>query len=267
MRIFSPRIFFALLITLCFGAGVLEANNITLCKSSDSPSLSGQTFTFDVTGNSGAFSQTVSITLSGVGPTCAPTLENVLLNGVTSLFTITEVPTAGTALTGLIVTEQGAVQTPFTTDLNAESAAIKIEFGSSIVVTFVNSPPLSGNQGCTPGYWKHTQHFASWGNISQTAAVMTVFTGAAPAFETETLLAALQGGGGPGVAGAETILLRAAVAAFLNASNSAVSYPLTSAQIVSEVNAALQSGDRDTMLLLGSRLDGFNNGQGGCPLN
>jgi hypothetical protein len=192
----------------------------------------------------------------------APQLADVLDKGFKSPFTITEVASATSALTGITVT--GAT---FTSDLNARSVSVDVGEQSIVTVNFVNSLLPPGNQGCTPGYYKQTQHFAAWGSILQTQAVSSVFTGALSSLASENLLAALQGGGGSGLAGAETILLRAAVAALLNASNSAVKYPLTSAQVISEVNTALASGDRDTILLLGSRLDGFNNGQGGCPLN
>ena len=65
--------------------------------------------------------------------------------------------------------------------------------------------------------------------------------------------------------GAAKILLRAAVAALLNAGHSGVEYPRTTAEILADVNAALTSGNRDTMLGLGTALDNDNNL--GCPLN
>ena len=84
----------------------------------------------------------------------------------------------------------------------------------------------------------------------------------------ESLLTALQGGGGSTLADAEAILLRAAVAAYLNARiASGVSYPLSQAQIISAVNAVIATGSRDTILALASALDSFNNGRGGCPLS
>lgn len=84
-------------------------------------------------------------------------------------------------------------------------------------------------------------------------------------FDNETLLAALQGQGGPGINGATEILLRAGVAALLD-STSLSGYPLTSAQVISEVNTALASGDRATILAEATRLDQFNNA-GSCPLS
>jgi hypothetical protein len=78
-----------------------------------------------------------------------------------------------------------------------------------------------------------------------------------------TLLAALSFQGGSTVQDAKNILLRAAAAAYLN--SLAVDYPLTTAQVVSMVNAALASGDRDTILALASVLDANNNGN--CVLS
>ena len=53
------------------------------------------------------------------------------------------------------------------------------------------------------------------------------------------------------------------MAALLNAAVPGVDYPLTQAQIVAQVNAALASGDRDTMIDLAATLDNLNNL--GCP--
>jgi hypothetical protein len=60
-------------------------------------------------------------------------------------------------------------------------------------------------------------------------------------------------------------LLRAGAAALLNAADSSVNYPLSSAQVVSQVNAALASGDRQTIVDLTVQLDADNNLP--CPLN
>jgi len=129
------------------------------------------------------------------------------------------------------------------------------------------APPPTGTQGCTPGYWKN--HTGSWAGTgySPGQATGSVFSGASafPSLASQTLLQSLQGGGGPGTLGAARILLRAAVAALLNAAHSGVDYPRTSAQIVADVNAALASNNRDAMLTLASSLDGDNNL--GCPLN
>jgi hypothetical protein len=132
----------------------------------------------------------------------------------------------------------------------------------------VAPPPTEvGTEGCTPGYWKN--HTDSWAGTGYTPGqtVGSVFSGASafPSLASQTLLQALQGGGGPGTLGAARILLRAATAALLNAAHSGVDYPRTTAEILADVSSALTSNSRDGMLTLASELDGDNNL--GCPLN
>jgi hypothetical protein len=130
--------------------------------------------------------------------------------------------------------------------------------------TTTTTPP--GNEGCTPGFWKQPQHFDSWPD----GIDPLTFTLADAGFvgtgnQDVTLLAALSFQGGPTVQDAKNILMRAAAAAYLN--SFAVDYPLTTAEVVSMVNNALATNDRATILALAELLDGFNNGEGGCPLS
>ncbi len=126
-----------------------------------------------------------------------------------------------------------------------------------------------GNQGCTPGYWKN--HTQSWEEYSPQTLLKNNFTipGTLGVPANATFLQALQGGGGPDLHGAATILLRAAVAGYLNAAHEGVGYPYRRFtdpfNIKSQVNAALASGNRQTMLALAGVLDAANNL--GCPLN
>jgi hypothetical protein len=126
---------------------------------------------------------------------------------------------------------------------------------------------FTGTQGCTPGYWKN--HTDAWADTpySPTDTVGSVFTlpASLSSFSSETLLAALSGGGGPGLNGATEILLRAAVASLLNASDPNVQFGPTPALIIKTVNTALASENRHTILGLATRLDNRNNL--GCPLN
>ncbi|HEX6862332.1 MAG TPA: hypothetical protein VF414_05925 [Thermoanaerobaculia bacterium] len=123
------------------------------------------------------------------------------------------------------------------------------------------------DEGCTPGYWKN--HTDSWAGTGYSPGQTTgsVFSGASafPALAAQSLLTSLQGSGGPGTLGGAKILLRAAVAALLNAAHSGVDYPWTTAEILADVNAALTSNNRNTMLALAAELDSDNNL--GCPLN
>lgn len=122
-----------------------------------------------------------------------------------------------------------------------------------------------GGEGCTPGYWKN--HPNSWPptGYAQTMTVENVFD--VPDkfnLDSKTLLQALSFTGGPYDVGAARILLRAATAAVLNAAHPDVDYPLTAAEIISQVNTALM-GKRAQMLSLKDTLDMYNNF--GCPIN
>jgi hypothetical protein len=127
------------------------------------------------------------------------------------------------------------------------------------------TPPV--NQGCSPGYWKQPPHFQSWcgGYTPNTPVASTgLLTNTCGCnYNTLTMLQALRlSSFGRSVCGAQGKLYQAAVAALLNACS--VNYPLTTAQIIAEVNAALASCDRTTILNEASRLNTFNNL--GCPL-
>jgi len=83
--------------------------------------------------------------------------------------------------------------------------------------------------------------------------------------DNRTLLQALSFKGGSGNTAAARILLRAAVAALLNSAHPDIDYPRTTAEVIADVNAALASNDRSTILALAKELDADNNF--GCPLN
>lgn len=124
--------------------------------------------------------------------------------------------------------------------------------------------PSLGLEGCTPGFWKASQHFASWVSYTPQTTLGSVFN-IGGTLGNATFLQALSFQGGSDLQAAMRLLLRAAVAALLNAANPEVEYPITEATIISSVNAALASNNRDTILTLASQLDGFNNL--GCPLD
>jgi hypothetical protein len=123
---------------------------------------------------------------------------------------------------------------------------------------------LCPTEGCTPGFWKN--HTDVWVTYTPGTLVGSVFTvpAALSDLADDTFLTALSYPGGTGDAGAAQILLRAGVAALLNAASPSVDYPLTTAQVIALVNAAL-AGSSSDMLTLASTLDGYNNL--GCPLH
>ena len=123
-----------------------------------------------------------------------------------------------------------------------------------------------GREGCSPGYWK--LHPEAWviTNFSPDQTLESIFN-VPDALELDnvTLLQALQAKDGNGLVGAAKILLRAATAALLNAAHRDVDYPINMAKIISDVNAALASGNRNTILKLASTLDKYNNLT--CPID
>jgi len=130
-------------------------------------------------------------------------------------------------------------------------------------------PPKTG---CTPGFWKNcTIHWQPTGyrtdqSVSSVFSLGTCCT----SLGNLSLMGALNLGGGSGVCGGAQNLLRAAVAALLNASSPELDYPFTEQQVITMVSAALQSCDRGTMIALASELDrdnnlGCGNANGGLP--
>jgi hypothetical protein len=116
-----------------------------------------------------------------------------------------------------------------------------------------------GREGLTPGFWKN--HTNVWGptGLSPNQTLESVFN--VPdslGLDNKTLLQALGTGGG-GV----SALFRQAVAAVLNAAHPLVDYPLTASSIVSQVNTALASGNKNTIESLKDQLDSLNNLGGG----
>lgn len=118
-------------------------------------------------------------------------------------------------------------------------------------------PPPQGGQGCTPGYWRQTQHFDSWTSpYSPTTLFNSVFAGGFPG---KTLLEVVwMGGGGINALG------RHSVAALLNAASAGVSYDFSVAQAIARYNAAYL-GTKSQQNDAKNVFEMLN--QQGCPLN
>lgn len=126
------------------------------------------------------------------------------------------------------------------------------------------------------GYWKQPQHFDSWtAPYDPTDLVKDVFNVSAFTAngkldlngdtKNDTLLDALNYNGGSGTTGAARNLLRQAVASLLNAASAQVDYPLSVSTVRNQVNTALASNKRETLLKLAKQLDELNNER--CLLN
>ena len=132
--------------------------------------------------------------------------------------------------------------------------------------TPTSTPTPAVFEGCSPGFWKnHPDAYPA--PYTPNTTLGSVFTlpgcGGISGLSGATFDQALRFHGGSTLQAAAQILLRQAVAALLNA-GADISYPLTTQQVINEVNAALASCDRGTILAEAARLDGYNNLV--CPL-
>lgn len=130
-------------------------------------------------------------------------------------------------------------------------------------------PEIIGNEGCTPGYWKQSQHFGNWAPLVPTGDMATKFFDIFPVCEMDgsdcsyqglsadlTLLEALQLGGGNFNA-----LARHAAAAYLNAKSKSVKYSFTTLELKDWVISAFKNGNAETIK---NKLEQAN--EAGCPL-
>ncbi len=202
-----------------------------------------------------------NFTISGPPPLC---IEVWNATGSTSASVATSLlSTASGWQLDRIVTSvgDGVNEAGFTNHYGVTSASVSVSdaVGAFIWFKFVprDVPPPSGGQGCTPGYWKQSQHFGSWTSpYTPTTAFSSVFSNTFPGM---TLLQVLeQGGGGMRALG------RHAAAALLNAASADVSYDLTVEQVISSFNSAYASGNAGTIARQKDLFDMLNNL--GCPL-
>jgi hypothetical protein len=154
----------------------------------------------------------------------------------------------------------GAVQhNGFTPASGQLIAVIAVPVRTDAQCSFIEVLVPGDYEGKTPGFWKN--HPQAWTSpYTPSRSVSSVFSGAtAYGLGGDSLMTALSYAGGGSDTGAARILLRQAVAAVLNAAHPQIDYPLSVDSIVSQVNAALASHNRDTMLDLKDTLDEYNN--------
>jgi hypothetical protein len=129
--------------------------------------------------------------------------------------------------------------------------------------------------GCTPGYWKQTQHAWAYpdppiGFDSTTLKEAGFVTDKVDDSTTVTDALSLKGGKGKFGFGGEGTLLRACAAGLLN--SYVLDYPISTQDVLDDCNAAIASGVQGTMLNLAGDIDDDNNGVGfdfegeWCPL-
>jgi hypothetical protein len=170
-------------------------------------------------------------------------------------------PDAGYTLNRIVTAVGDGSSDPVVATLTgAESASVvgSDQTGAYVWFKMEKAATPQGGQGCTPGYWRQTQHFDTWtAPYAPTTQFSAVF---ANAFPGKTLHDVVRlGGGGLNALG------RSAVAALLNAASTTVHYDYTVAQVVSRFNTALASMNRAQIENQKNEFDFLNNQ--GCPLN
>jgi hypothetical protein len=233
-----------------FDTLVIQPSTITSISSSASQVLAGGTVNLTVTEqNDGDVNLTGAnvVVDNGVGTLSAPPTsgddgDGILEPNETWSWTVNNV----VINSDTTFTATGHGMDPFGNDVTYPADP---EERDSVTVTVEEV----GGEGCTPGYWKQTQHFGSWTTYSPNQQFSAVFENAFPG---KTLLQVLsQGGGGLNALGRHT------VAALLNAANSDVEYEYTTQEVIDMFNAVYPGGDYQTLHNLFATQNEL-----GCPL-
>ena len=219
---------------------------------------SGRLVSLDLINGSVTVMIGTGVTVTNFTDEALPTNTPTITPTSTETSTPTDTPTA----------TQTPTDTPTNTPTNTPTHTPTSTSTATQTPTSTATPTPIPFQGCTPGYWKQSQHLDSWAatGFTPTQTLESVFD--VPnsfGLDSRTLREALNFTGGSSTTAAARILLRAGVAALLNAAHPNLNYPRTTADVVADVNAALASNNRSTMLALASELDADNNL--GCPLN
>jgi hypothetical protein len=239
------------------GNGVADNEQFELCKYGSSGS-----FDYTVTNYGGASKTNPTVNSSSITLAAGECQLIASFGGFGADVTVTETGAAtGFHLDHVEVTTiAGATTTgPVSSAGPSASGFISGTLGGGlrgVLAAFFNvADPPSGGEGCTPGYWKQSQHFDSWpAGYLPTDLFDTYFD---DAFPGQNLLFVLsQGGGGLAALGRHT------VSALLNAASSGVDYDLSVSDVVNAFNAAFGSGNYEAQKNI---FAGFN--EQTCPLN
>jgi hypothetical protein len=253
--------------------GITSANTAALNDSSPTPGVpafgeleickegTNGTFTLAVTPINGGVTSTVGSPLDVAAGQCRVVAVNSGTDGAGGSVVVTETSPGLVSASALRIdiVNGNPVQSgpnPF-----ANGSAVLINAAHGQTVTFVNEepPPPTGNQGCTPGYWKQSQHFGSWTTYTQNADFDATF--AVDFFNPNITLLEALGRNGGGV----NALARHGGAALLNSASAGVDYAYTTAQVIDVV----QGDGAYSGLSIEARknlLAAANEGAGGCPL-
>jgi hypothetical protein len=238
----------------------IQAGVVNVCAFPPYPSTINFTANFSASRAPATGDLLSSFSLTNMPPHCIEVWNATSSTATTVTAALLSVP-AGVVLDRIVtLTGDGISDNDAVNHFGVMSASVPASdlVGSYIWFKFLEAeaPPPGGGQGCTPGYWRQSQHFGSWTGYTPDQAFSSVF---ADAFPDKTLLQVVGlGGGGINALG------RHAVAALLNASSVDVDYDLSAQQVIDAFNAAYASGNKNVIETQKNVFDLLNNQ--GCNL-
>jgi hypothetical protein len=174
--------------------------------------------------------------------------------------TVTELPPVDQQVDSIVILGATGQRLDVVTGTNEVTVTADFHAGKTLKVyngiKRTPPPPPTGIAGCTPGYWKQKHHFDSWVGYGQSDNFNAVF-GRNFFSGGRTLLKALSTGGG-----GKDRFGRHATAALLSTANGGVQYGMTTAQVISAVQAAIDNGTYDKLSDVFEKMN-----ERGCPLN
>ena len=245
--------------TLFLGARTSEAHELIAAVAT--PDCGGNTISLHFTGQymlNGPFSIPYTLTFNCTDggpaiPAISETANGIVSNNppgvLAGTFDITVAQSAPLAGRTCLVS---GTATLFQEGVQYNTAAFTDGAGATSIPVECSPQEIAG---CTPGYWKQSQHVDSWVGYAPSESFETVFGRDVPG--TPSLLDALKAGGGGLVA-----LMRHTTAALLNASSPKVSYPYSTSEVVTLFQKAFDSGVYEKTKDLFAGLN-----ETGCPLN
>ncbi len=168
------------------------------------------------------------------------------------------------------VTYEFALEWPAGTELGVEATLEMVGLDSPVRMplrfTLQGCGNGSGDQGCSPAFWEGERGEWRRTGLSADDRLESVFRSAAEyaSLRAVSLSDALEFEGGEGVEGTAAVLLRAGVAAMLNAGHPRISFAYKPDEVVDTVNDALASGNLDRLRAAAESLEQADNM--GCPL-
>lgn len=221
-------------------------HEVELCKTGPE----GSWATFEISATGGQLLLGSEVTITDVQPFGVFPAACVVVWRSTDLdveqVTITEVDmTPGTFVEDIVV-----FGTTVSSDVGSATVTVEGSAADGAFVIFKNEgePTNGGFEGCTPGFWRQAHHYQYWTGYDPTDTWGDVFADpgshVAPGRHGVEFTAGLSLGQAVQLNGGGIFALaRHAVAAILNANSPDVDYPLTAAEIVDLVNAAIASED------------------------